>query len=344
MTEQELATALATTRPRPSDEWLADFEARAEAGFPRPRRSLVGPGVAGALVALVALVAALGVATRGGGGGDAGDAGAGAGGGSSAVTQRAAREHDAIGSARSAPQVAASPPLPSAAADAAPSPARRVERSAELTLGAPSREVDDVADGVVRVTDAVGGYVARSRVDSGRGAELLLRVPSARLSDALGRLSRLAHVRARSQATTDITAPTGQAARRVSDLRTERRALLGRLAAATTENEAASVRARLRDNAARLSAAERSLARLHRRADLSTVDVSVAAQRQRPASGGAWTLGDAWHDAGRVLAVALGASVVALAAGLPLGLIAGLGWMAARALRRRRREHVLDVA
>ena len=103
--------------------------------------------------------------------------------------------------AQPGPGAAVAPLAPSAGA-----PARSVERAAGLHLAALPGGLDDVASGIVRTTDALGGYVVSSSVESrGRGgrATFDLRVPSARLQTALARLSDLArgaltHARARS--------------------------------------------------------------------------------------------------------------------------------------------------
>ena len=60
--------------------------------------------------------------------------------------------------------------------------------------------------------------------------------------------------------------------------------------------------------------------------------------------GGAWTPGDAFDDALRVLEVAAGVLVVAAAVLLPLALIWLLAWLARRGVSRRRRERALDMA
>ena len=127
---------------------------------------------------------------------------------------------------------------------------RKVERGASLTLSTPRDEIEDVADGAVRVTDRHGGFVLSSSVSSGEGTEagatLDLRIPSARLQPALADLSELAHVRARTQDARDITAAFTSPRRRLSDALAERRGLLRQLARADTPNETAAVRARLR--------------------------------------------------------------------------------------------------
>jgi hypothetical protein len=232
------------------------------------------------------------------------------------------------------------PALPSIAT------ARKVQRSAELTLTPSTEDVQQVTDGVVRETQSAGGYVQRSQIatqDGGGTASLTLRIPSARLDAVLSSLSELAHVRALTQASTDITATTVSAADRLDDTRAERRALLRALGRATTDRQIASLRARLRDNRRLLAARQGALDAVRRRAGLATVGVSVEGT-ERPADdgAGAWTPRDALHDAGRVLEVAGGVALIALAVLAPPAVLAALAWLAARSLRRRRRETALD--
>src|SRR5205085_9882464 len=72
---------------------------------------------------------------------------------------------------------------------AAGAPARRVERDAQLTLPAAADKLDDVATGIVTVTDRHRGVVLDSSLstgsDSGRGGSFSLRVPSSELSQTL---------------------------------------------------------------------------------------------------------------------------------------------------------------
>jgi hypothetical protein len=69
----------------------------------------------------------------------------------------------------------------------------------------------------------------------------------------------------------------------------------------------------------------------------------VAPVRHHHSSGG-FGLGKATHVAGRVLVVAAGVALIALAVLVPLGLVAAvLAWLGL-VLRRRRREQALDLA
>ena len=76
------------------------------------------------------------------------------------------------------------------------------------------------------------------------------------------------------------------------------------------------------------------------------MDLTVTATRAQaaaPPSDDRFTPGDALRDAGRALEVAAGVAILALAVGLPLALLGGVGFATAGALRRRRREAALDV-
>lgn len=364
--------------PGPGDAFVAELDRRVAARFPaaeearaaRPRRALVWRlAPAGGLAAgLVALVVVLG----GNNGDDAVTSSAAPEGGGAAALeaerpagapeplQDQAADQDTAGGPEPsalrrdsmAPPAAGAAPTPGATAFSVPAPVaptpsrpggrRAVQRAAELTLTPDADEVQDVADDVVRTTQSVGGYVQTSDVDVRDGAasaSLLVRVPAARLDDALARLSRLAEVGALRQQSEDITGAVESAAGRLSDARAERRALLRALGRATTEREIRSLRARLADSRRRIARDEAALDRQRRRADLATVAVTVTG---RPTGddddeGGTWTPGDALGDAWRVLQVLGGALVVGLAALLPVALLALL----ARLVVRRRREAVL---
>jgi hypothetical protein len=223
---------------------------------------------------------------------------------------------------------------------------REVERSAELALAAPRGEIDTAAAGILRVTGQVGGYVVSSTVSSNTGGQFELRVPEPRLADALTRLSRVADVRRRTQSAQDITGEVVSVRERLTDARTERSSLLRQLAKADTTNETASIRARLRLVSGQIAAAKRDLRRVQTRASYSSIAVSLTAERRGAGSGdddGAWTPVDALRDAVRILEVAAGVLLIALAIIVPLGLLAVPAWLATRHAGQRRRERALDA-
>ncbi|MCW3046344.1 MAG: hypothetical protein JWO74_628 [Solirubrobacterales bacterium] len=341
--------------PEMTPAFRGALDDRVRAGFPRarrfawrPSRTLLVPALGAAATLLIA-VAVIGLA--GGGGGPGGSGGTGKASSSAGTVSGAAP-----GAASAAPPVTRESAVPQKSAPVAPplpltggASGRQVERAAQLTLTSAPADVQDVADGVIRTAGALGGYVETSQIsssDQGGGASLRLRVPSARLDDAIARLSELAHVGSLTRASTDITAPVVSATSRLGDARAERDALLRALGKATTDREIASLRERLRLNRSQIAALEGELAGLRRRANMATVDVTVegTGPKAGAGTGGAWTPKDALHDALRVLEVAAGVTLVACAVLVPLALLAALGALAARGLRRRRRDAALDAA
>jgi hypothetical protein len=293
------------------------------------RRALL-PALAAATSLLAALVVASAVLT--GGEDDGGD-----------VAPLTSRQEDRGAGGAAAPESAPGRAMtvPPVDGDIAPGAPRRVERQASLTLSAPGERIDEVADGVVRVTDEVGGIVAGSSVSSGDGdsdgAAFSLRIPTRRLDDALARLSKLAHVQSRTQNSQDITGAFVSAQERLRESLAERQALLRQLAAADTVNETESIRARLRIVQQEIAGGRAAVARLRQRTDFAVVSVMVEEGRGATGGGGGWTPGDALRDALRVLEVALGVAL------LPFGLLLGAGWLAARVAVRRRRERALEA-
>ena len=367
--ESELATLVRDVRmeaPAMSPSFRAQLDERVESGFargsspprePSPRRSrrtLLGSrplipalGVAGCvLAALVAVLIASGRSN---------DNGSTAGGGV-AATQAAPAERDSSGGGSGASSGSGGSTTDQAAPalKAVPSPAappsnggRHVERSTRLELT--TTDVQRTADGIVRATQAAGGYVQLSQVrtaDRNAGATFVLRVPTAKLDDALASLSKLGHVRAMEQSANDITGQYDSAQSRLADARAERRGLLRALGRATTAQEIASLKARIADNRSALNRLQSEFNAVRRRANYATIQVDVTgrARTQPVTPGGSWSPGDAARDALRVLEVAAGVALIGLAVLIPLAVLGTAGGLAAGALRRRRREAALNAA
>ena len=226
---------------------------------------------------------------------------------------------------------------------------RRVERQASLVLVAAPERIDEVSDGVIRVTDRAGGIVASSSVQSGDddrgGATFALRVPAARLGQTLAELSRLAHVRARIQSSQDVTAGYVSAQERLSESLAQQSSLLTQLARADTAREAESVRARLRIVNGQIAAARAEVSSARERTSYASIAVTVEPEGRddytdgRP---GDWTPRDALDDASRVLEMTAGVAIVMAAALVPLALIGAGAWLTAARVRRSRRERALN--
>jgi hypothetical protein len=376
MHDDELSTLLLAARPRPRESFAAELDARAAARFPpraRPRAARPSrwaawrqrpflPAAATALaVGLVALVVALSAggdpSMTGGsvapdtpspasGGVTSGDA---AGGGMRELAPQRAAADDAASAPKSESFAHLSPPV-AGRFDSA----RKVERTAALELGTDADRVDAVAQGVLGVVARFDGIVDQSSVQSGADggeASFELRIPAARLQPALVALSRLpdAHVLSRTDDAVDVNQAYVSVRRRLANARAERAGVVRALANADTEDETLRLRARLDQLEHTIAQGERAQRALDRRVDYSRVSVGIRSTHRGaggvvPADDGSFGIGDAAHDALRVLEVAGGVIVIAAAALVPVAVLAALAWPLARALSRRRREQALDAA
>lgn len=326
----ELVSDVRAERPRMDPAFAARLDAMVDGAREAPRRPrwLVwspAAGVAAALVVAVVLVS--------GNGADTGPRGqtpqsSGAG------TAKTAAPSGGAAAEQAAPTLSAP----------APARARKVERSTQLALSTARTDVQDVADNVVATTQRFGGIVDSSQTstsDTEASATFALRIPTARLDQAVAALSKLAHVSSLSQGSTDITGSFVSVEARLRDARAERRALLKALAKATTTQAIDAIKLRLRDNRSQIALLKGERNALRRRANLARVDVTVAGNGHASSGGGAWTPGAAAKDALRVLEVAAGVILIGLAAGVPLALIVLLAALTGRSARRRRREAAL---
>jgi hypothetical protein len=216
-----------------------------------------------------------------------------------------------------------------------------------MVLGA---EPADVAGDAAQVFDAVhaaNGIVLSSSVTGGAageaGARFDLLVPSAKLGDALAAFSAIDIVVSRHEATDDITAPTVRLGEHLRDSRATIDGLLVQLAGADTDEERAEVEVELRAERRHAAALRSQATKLDRRANLSRVSLRIVTDpaSTSPDQGGGWSIGDALDDAGHILGIAAGVTIVGLAIVGPLALIALLAWLANRARLRRERERAL---
>jgi hypothetical protein len=229
---------------------------------------------------------------------------------------------------------------------------RLQELSASVTLEAPSKDIDDVNAEILQVTNAVGGFVVSSNVRStdgeSGGGNYVLRIPVDRLNEGLTRLSRLGHVRERSQGIQDITSERNVARENLQEYKAMRISLLKRIAAADTDAEVAALRAELRGVNSQIGAYRGQLRNVERRASFAQVSLTLVADDKSSAADDKdkddqWAVGDAFDDAGRVLEVVAGIAVIVLAILIPL-LMAGAAILATRrVLGRRGRERALDA-
>lgn len=394
--DNELIAELRAQRPEPRQEFSAELDERAAAGFPR-RSSRAGSPLAGLLARLRALppkrlafsagaaaLAAVAVATvivavnepathpaslaqlsisehlvppsRDGAGSPshspAGKSGGGAGRDSSGV-----QYETAVPSAMAAPSSGMSSGAASGTAGTEYSPEpgpyvakaghRDVERSAEMVLGADPTDVSSDAAAVFDAVHAADGIVLSSSVTGGAAGDASARfdllIPSAKLSDALAAFSTIDTVVARHEATDDITAPTVRVGEHLRDSRAKIDGLLVQLAGADSDEERAEVEVELRAERRHAASLRSQATKLDRRANLSRVALRIETGAAATPSdeSSAWGVGDALDDAGHILGIAAGVTIVGLAILAPLALIAFLAWLANRARLRRARERAL---
>src|SRR5436190_4064959 len=188
---QEIALVLQADAPAPDPAFVSGLDQRVARRFERPARPRRLPhrrailAAAASVVALVAVIGALAGVLRSGG---------------TARTRPAAETTAPVAKPLPAPKRSVPAGTIPLSADTAAT-ARRVERDAQLTLAAPAGKLDDVANGIVQVTDRHRGVVLDSSLSTGtgsaRGGSFELRVPSAELGQTLRDLSGLAEVRSR---------------------------------------------------------------------------------------------------------------------------------------------------
>jgi hypothetical protein len=372
----EIALLLASDKPAASPQFARSMDERVARRFvPAPgpqsavheRRRPRWPGfwqAGGALAAAVGLVVAIVVVLGGNSGSSPSSsrsllsAPAATSSGSAAVSSGAATTSSAASSAAQAAPATVPPTASGTGSTAAPTlqpptSGRKVVQGAQLDLAAAPNRIDDVAQQVYNVVGELNGVVMSSSVTQappGGYADFQLSVPSASLGQAMSRLSSLngAQVVSRTDSSQDITDQYGAAQRALADARALRTSLLKQLADATTTEQIDSLKAQIRDAEASISSDQATLNRLNHQVGFSQVSVEINARAVPPpvshGSGGGFGIGKAAHDAGRVLTVAAGIALIALAALTPIALLAALFWWVGSGVRRRRREQALDAA
>ena len=333
ITDADIAAALLADTPEPDPAFEAELRRLVGEGFPRKRRlpsfKLSKPLVAVGASAVLAVAVAVPLIS----GGD---------------DERVVPASGGGGGGREAVPQSRVPAMAAPADDFAPKrSARRIERSASLTLSAPEDEIGRVADGIATVTDRYDGFVLRSSLSTGEdgdgSGEFQLRIPEKDLQPALRDLAKLGEVRSRSQSGQDVTREFVSAEDRLEAARAERRSLLRRLEAADSDTEAEAIRRRLDLNAGEVRGLRAQVRELRTRTDYATVSVMLRQEGQGGGSGGVSDggLGGALDDALRSLEDSVEILVRALGVAIPLGLLGGALALGARGLRRRRRAAAL---
>jgi hypothetical protein len=219
---------------------------------------------------------------------------------------------------------------------------RQVERSAFMTIAAPVDKLADAARGVADAARRHGGFVLSSTMTTGErtdgGGQFELRVPVNQLDATLADLADLGEVRSQTISEQDVTSSFESLEDQITAARAERQSLLNRLENATTDAEADSLRARLKEANRTVNRLESDQQQLEKR--VSYAAVSVTLEKGKAGTGSA--IGQALDDAAQILLASLGILVRILAVLIPLGIVAAIVWFGIRTVRRRRRETALD--
>jgi hypothetical protein len=157
-------------------------------------------------------------------------------------------------------------------------------------------------------------------------------VPQRELQSTIADISKLGHLRARSESGQDMTSSFNDVQDQLGNALIERRTLRIKLRHAKGDR-ADAIRIRIATLNATIDSLNGRMHELNRRTSYSTVNVTL--EQAKGESGGT---GAAWDDATHTLEGMLNFLVRALGVLLPLGLIAGLAGLSGRSLRRRRRE------
>jgi hypothetical protein len=237
------------------------------------------------------------------------------------------------------------PPLPPQQPGFVGGSNRKVERSAAIVLAPDKDKMSEVGDQVIAVTDRYRGFVMNSSItssaDQNSSGSFDLRIPVRSLRPALRDLSGLADVKSRTENANDVTASFVNARTRLEELNAERRGLLRRLAKATTDQESAAIRARIRIVNAQIDAQTASLNELRRRTNYAVVSVALEAKSEQ-SGGGTGGIGSGARDLRDSLVDAANLSLRVLGVALPIAILIALLWGASGWFTRRRREAALD--
>jgi hypothetical protein len=224
---------------------------------------------------------------------------------------------------------------------------RDVERSARIVLGTEASGVRAAAARVFETVHSYDGVVMRSSVRDGSagqaGAVFDLLIPSGKLGDAMAAFSDIAEVRSRSESTLDVTGPTVGLEERLRDTRATVEGLVSELTAVGSEAERIEVEAELRSARRRLASLRSRVASLQRRTHFSRISLRIETGAAAGGdAGGRWGVDDALDDAGHILTIGAGVTLIGLAILAPFILIGFLIWLAHRRQVRVGRERALE--
>jgi hypothetical protein len=347
MSSADLITELQAARPVAGDA-LRERVRQIALSTPPPRRAFA-TRLAPRRVALVALPAAAAVAlatagalglARSDGAREAGTA-----------PPAAATASDAL---RSTKESAAAPGSAATMApvqgSALPPSATRPQRySAELTIEvADADALSAAAQRALRITDSLGGYVVTSSLDA-QGEDgtssLVVRVPTARVQDAIVRMSELGKIVGQRVSIEDLGGQQDALARQETALVGEIARLERQLSrSGLAPEERAALRSQLAQARAELSQVRAAQAQSREEARYATVSLQLRTEADAGVAVPGSRLDRTLDEVGRILAWEAAALLYALVVAGPFLLVGAGVWWLSRQRRRRDDERLLAAS
>ncbi|MBA2331928.1 MAG: DUF4349 domain-containing protein [Actinobacteria bacterium] len=226
----------------------------------------------------------------------------------------------------------------------APSPGRLQRFQAEMRLRvADVEELSAATKSAMRIAQSLRGYVVSVQYDAPAqgvgGAQIVLRVPTARVQTALTQLSALGMILGQRIGIEDLQQPADDLAAQIEDTQRELAQLRRRLESTTlADEERAVLQARLADARRRLTDLRTALTGTRAEASLATISLGLTTERIEPAAVEDGRL----DDLKEILAWEGAALLYVLVIAGPFVLLGILIWLGLRFRRRQSETRLLE--
>lgn len=217
----------------------------------------------------------------------------------------------------------------------------KVIQTATLGVVVEEGRFDDAVRQARGIAARLGGFVVSSQTQRGdedvpRSGMLVLRVPGESYAAAMDALGRLGEIEHESEEGTDVSQEYVDLEARQRHLEAVEAQLLELLERARTVQAALAVQSQLNGTQLELEQVRGRLRFLDDRTELATITLELREPEREEADAGGWGVVDAWKAGAHAFVTVARWAFVLVAAVAPLLLVALLGWLGARAVRRRR--------
>ena len=220
-----------------------------------------------------------------------------------------------------------------------PALTQKVIKNADISLTVAAGTVDDRFSDALLIAGRHGGYAVTSRSSSGRTptASLVLRVPASEFEPAITELKKLGRVTSETISGEDVTEKYVDLEARLRNLEAQEAVLLRLMDDTDSIDESLEVQRALQDVQLGIEELRGQLRVLDDQTALSTITVGFVEQAPPPKVQEEESVGfgDAWSRSMRGLSIVAAGIVVAAGYALPFLLLAALGFVVWRLVRRR---------